>query len=106
MSDGTLDDLTRFLAETCPECGTPGFQRHLSAVGGCETCAENDPRPVYVPLRNKDAGVIMYDAQPPDDPWGGGGPPVWTPFRDRMPRASRCYRIGAGMVHVKPDCRC
>ena len=26
-------------------------------------------------------------------------------FRHWAP-GSKCYRIGAGMVHVKPDCRC
>lgn len=45
--------LSRFLSEDCPECGTPGYQRHLSAVGGCATCAAEDPRPVYIPVRNE-----------------------------------------------------
>jgi ribosomal protein L37AE/L43A len=50
------DRLERYLAETCPECRTPGPQRHLSAVGGCRTCAENDPRPVYTPQRLEPTG--------------------------------------------------
>ena len=96
--------LSRFLSEDCGECGTPGYQRHLSAVGGCTACAAEDPRPVYVPLRNAHAGVLVYDMVLPKWP---GPPSDWrAPFRDRIPRAAKCYRIGAGMVHVKPDCRC
>jgi hypothetical protein len=52
MSDIDLEDLARFLAETCPECGTPGPQRHLSTVNRCGTCTANDPRPACVPVRN------------------------------------------------------
>lgn len=29
----------------------------------------------------------------------------FTGFR-KPEAAGKCYRIGAGMVHVKPDCRC
>lgn len=102
VSDGHAA-LSRFLSEDCPECGTPGYQRHLSAVGGCATCAAADPRPVNVPLRNPHAGVIAYDMVLPKWPRGE----LWTPFRDRIPRAAKCYRMAGGaMVHVKPDCRC
>jgi hypothetical protein len=98
-----VDALGQFLAGTCPECGTPGPQRHLSAVNGCGTCVAEDPRPVVVPVRNQHAGVIAYDFAVPPQP---GGQP-WTPFRDNLPRAVRCYRAGAGFtVHVKPECRC
>ena len=102
---GALDELARFLAEDCPECKTPGPQRHLSAVGGCATCAAADPRPVNVPVRNAHAGVVVYDMVLPKWP----DPPAdwWTPFRGRIPRATKCYRMASGaMVHVKPDCRC
>jgi len=105
--------LSRFLSEDCAECGTPGYQRHLSAVGGCATCAAEDPRPVNVPA----SGVYTYDGPlgfPPDTVVVYGGVPFpeavaprWTPFRDRIPRAAKCYRLAGGaMVHVKPDCRC
>ncbi len=97
-----MSDLNRFLAETCPECGTPGPQRHLSAVGGCATCAADDTRPVHVPVRSAHA-VEVYDMVLPKWPESAE---YWTPFRDRMPRASKCYRISAGMVHIKPGCRC
>ena len=105
--------LDRFLSEDCAECGTPGYQRHLSAVGGCGTCAAEDPRPVHVPVR----GVYTYDGPlgfPPDTVVVYGGTPFpetvtppWVPFRDRIPRAAKCYPLASGaMVHVKPDCRC
>jgi ribosomal protein L37AE/L43A len=48
--------LSRFLSEDCPECGTPGYQRHLSAVGGCRTCMEDNPYPVYTPRRLEPKG--------------------------------------------------
>jgi hypothetical protein len=100
---GSLDDLEAFLAEECPECGTPGPRRHLSAVGGCGTCADNDPRPVFTPLRNKDAGVAVYDMVLPKWP----DAPPWAPFRDRIPRGSKCYQTPSGQqVHVQPECRC
>ena len=98
-----LDGLGRFLAEDCGECGTPGYQRHLSAVGGCATCAAEDPRPVHVPVRNARPGVLTYDAVLPKWPQGE----LWTPFRDRIPRAAKCYSLPSGaMVHVRPECRC
>jgi|SRR5580700_4485918 hypothetical protein len=98
-----LGELALFLQETCPDCGTPGPLRHFSAVSGCAACAAADPRPVNVPLRNRDAGIVMYDAVLPKWPQGE----TWKPFRDRIPRASKCYRVASGaMVHVKPDCRC
>lgn len=57
--------------------------------------------PVAIPLRND--GVLVYDAVLPEWP----EPPPWTPFRDRIPRAAKCYRLAGGsMVHVKPGCRC
>jgi hypothetical protein len=57
--------------------------------------------PVNVPVRN--TGIAMYDAVLPKWPRGE----LWTPFRDRIPRAAGCYRMASGaMVHVKPDCRC
>ena len=97
-------DLDRFLGEDCTECGTPGFWRHLSAVFGCGTCATNDPQPVYVPIipmQNK--RILAYDMVLPKWPEG----PPWAPFRNRLPRASRCYRLASGApVHIKPDCRC
>lgn len=75
---GGEEKLTRFLAEECPECGTPGPLRHLSVVGGCRTCADNDPRPVFV--------------FPAPRGWRSGG---------------SCYRLASGAaVHVKPGCRC
>ena len=62
-------------------------------------------------------GVYTYDGPlglPPDTVVVYGGVPFpevttppWTPFRDRIPRATKCYRMASGaMVHVKPDCRC
>lgn len=106
LSQSTLGALALFLAETCPECGTPGPRRHLSAVGGCATCAADDPRPVNVPLRNRDAGILVYDMVLPP-PWPEPGAEYWTPFRDRIPRATKCYRLAGGsMVHVRPGCRC
>lgn len=98
-SDGTPP------VETCPECGTPGPLRHLGGVNGCRVCAESDPRPVNVPLRNRDAGVLVYDMVLPK--WPEIPEDYWTPFRDRIPRASKCYQMASGaMVHVKPECRC
>lgn len=59
--------------------------------------------PVAVPLRNAHAGVLVYDMTLPE-PYRGE---MWTPFRDRMPRAAKCYRLASGsMVHVRPGCRC
>jgi ribosomal protein L37AE/L43A len=54
----TDDDarLSRFLSEDCPECGTPGYQRHLSVVNGCATCMRDNPWPVYTPQRRRPAG--------------------------------------------------
>lgn len=95
-------ELGQFLGEICPECQAPGYQRHLSAVGGCRTCADNDSRPVRIPMRNEHAGVVTYDMVLPKWPQGE----LWTPFRNRIPRATSCYRISAGMVHVQPSCRC
>ena len=77
-----MTDLETFLAETCPECGTPGPYRHLSAVGGCATCCRDDPRP-----------VLIY--------------PVYPGGRKRPANESACYSLASGnMVHVKPGCRC
>jgi hypothetical protein len=62
-----------------------------------------------VPVRNKIAGmrdkqILAYDMVLPKWPEPSD---IWTPLRDRIPRASRCYRADAGfMVHVQPDCRC
>lgn len=101
MSTEAAEALRRFLSEDCTECGTPGYQRHLSAVNGCATCAAADPRPVNVPLRN--TGIAVFDAVLPKWPRGE----LWTPFRDRLPRATSCYQTASGaMVHVKPECRC
>lgn len=115
--------LSRFLSEDCPECETPGYQRHLSAVGGCATCAAADPRPVYVPLRNQ--GVLVYGLPLPPRRPPGGAPvfppgldlfpsspdgPFIAPFRKggvTPPRSGKCYRMATGAkVHVKTDCRC
>ena len=49
--EARTDSLDRYLAEECPECGTPGPQRHLSVVGGCRTGMENNPWPVFTPQR-------------------------------------------------------
>lgn len=58
----------------------------------------------YVPVPVRNAGVLAYDMVLPKWPEPSD---TWTPFRDRIPRASRCYRADAGfMVHVMPDCRC
>ena len=116
--------LSRFLSEDCTECGTPGPQRHLSAVGGCATCAAEDPRPVYIPVRNK--GFLPYDLPIPPRrapegapvfPPGLGFPsspvgPYFAPFRKggiTPPRSpfGECYQMASGpMVHVRPGCRC
>jgi hypothetical protein len=49
------------------------------------------------------AGVLVYDMVLP--PWPRGA--LWTPLRDILPRASKCYGLASGaMVHVKPGCRC
>jgi hypothetical protein len=96
--------LSRFLSGDCTECGTPGYQRHLSAVGGCATCATEDPRRVNIPVRNKK--IAAYDMVWPK-PYDG---PYLAPFRasgltSAVP--AKCYRMASGaMVHVKPDCRC
>jgi hypothetical protein len=112
---GETDALARFPSEDCGECGTPGPQRHLSAVGGCETCAAADPRPVNVPVR----GVLPYDLPLPSP--GPGRGTEWWAWRSAggnlvaeagrkvpwPPIAPKCYRLASGaMVHVKPDCRC
>lgn len=77
-----MADLKEFLAEVCPECGTPGPQRHLSAVGGCQTCCRDDPRPVHI-----------Y--------------PVYRNVFPRWHSGKLCYWLPSGnVVHVKPDCRC
>lgn len=69
--------LEAFLAATCAECGTQGPWRHLSAVGGCQRCCAEDPRPVHV-----------------------------FPVRSRA-LTGKCHRTEGGItVHVKPDCRC
>jgi len=108
--------LSRFLSEDCAECGTPGYQRHLSAVGGCATCAAEDPRQVFIQARK----VLTYDMvlPPPPDPreaaewsaWRSAGGNLVTEAGRKAPwpsRASKCYRMASGaMVHVKPDCRC
>jgi hypothetical protein len=94
MGGVTENDLARFLSEDCPECGTPGPQRHLSVVAGCATCAAGDPRPVYIPARN----VL----------------PVPAPFRSSLAAAysrpgpfGECYQMDSGSwVHVRPGCRC
>lgn len=43
--------------------------------------------PVAVPLRNE--GIQVYDMVLPRWP----DLPPWAPFRDRLPRASKCYRL-------------
>lgn len=51
-------------------------------------------------------GVLCYDYVPPP-PWRPYGIAPWTPFRNRLPSASKCYRLASGArVHVKPGCRC
>jgi len=60
--------------------------------------------PVAIPLRNEHSGVLVYDMVLPKWPEAAE---YWTPFRDRIPRAAKCYPLPSGnMVHVKPDCRC
>lgn len=57
--------------------------------------------PLFSPMRGKE--IPVYDMVLPTWP----DAPFWTPLRDVMPRASKCYRLASGaMVHVKPDCRC
>jgi hypothetical protein len=49
-------------------------------------------------------GVFIYDMVPPK--WPDDAVP-WTPYRNRLPRASQCYSLPSGnKVHVKPGCRC
>jgi hypothetical protein len=81
-----LDD---FLSLDCPECGTPGPWRHLSAVGGCQRCCADDPRPVFVlpAYRRSRQGLV----------------PV-VHARAVLPAA--CYPAAWGTVHVTPGCRC
>lgn len=69
------EGLAAFLAGDCPECGTPGPVRHLSAVGGCGTCAAGDPRPVLTPVRRR------HDAVPCT--WGEPG---FSPLRNLLTR--------------------
>ena len=72
--------LSRFLSGDCPECGTPGYHRHLSAVGGCGTCMADDPRPVHI-----------FPCSP----------------RGVLAPGGKCYRMASGaIVHIKPGCRC
>ena len=93
--------LDQFLADDCPACGTPGPQRHLSAVGGCRTCAAGDLRPVCIPVRSE--GILTYDVVLPMYP----ALAARAPLRNRIPRVSRCYPLASGaMVHIKPGCRC
>ena len=48
--------------------------------------------------------ILVYDMVLPKWPYEEV---VWTPFRDRIPRATRCYRLASGAwVHTKPGCRC
>jgi hypothetical protein len=75
---------------------------HESPPGPLDLLQRRPDIPVHVPLRND--GVLLYDmvlpTWPDDVAW-------WTPLRNRIPRASKCYRLASGaMVHVKPDCRC
>lgn len=100
--------------EGCTDCSCRG-DYHLPREcreHGCCYMAGFDWRthPAYEPawdeplIRQGDAGAVeMYDAVLPEWP----KPAPWAPFRDRIPRASHCYRLASGaMVHVKPDCRC
>ena len=105
---GDPAELAAWLAETCPECGTPGPLRHFAAVNGCAVCMAEDPRPVCIPLRNVIGDVLVrgietYDMELPTWPRGE----MWATFRDRMPRVTKCYQMASGAaVHVKPGCRC
>jgi len=73
VSDRSTDDEARFLSEDCTECGTPGFQRHLSAVGGCATCMAGAPWPVYIPVRNVLMGTLKATK-------AAARPPRYSPF--------------------------
>lgn len=97
-------ELDRFTSSRCPDCGTPGQQRHLSAVGGCRTCREGDPRPVYRPARGASST-------------GDRAPAASASMQRRLSGLRNvfalrhsgkvCYRLPSGnMVHVKPGCRC
>jgi hypothetical protein len=78
------DELTAALPQEARDAGA-----RLYWAPGVETLAQT--------------GVLAYDMVLPAWPRGD----LWTPFRNRMPRAGRCYRLASGsMVHVKPDCRC
>jgi hypothetical protein len=54
--DDARDRLGRFLSGDCPECGTPGMQRHLSVVNGCPACIRDNPYPVHVLRRAEPHG--------------------------------------------------
>jgi hypothetical protein len=100
--------LAQFLAETCPKCGTPGPQRHLSAVGGCQTCADSDPRPVLIPARTQMEAAGVIAQQPMRNIVGRLGVRIATDGTARPVGCSAdCYRLpSGGMVHVRPGCRC
>jgi len=78
----------------------------------CPKCEDHHRPPVCAPVIQgegliswPDRSVMTYDVVLPE--WRGPSAEYWTPFRDRLPRASKCYSLASGaMVHVKPECRC
>ncbi len=79
---------------TCRECWSV-----WTVAEGEDTCGECG--------QSKTVKTWGYAAGARIDDAPGHQPHAFTPFRDVIPRATKCHRTAGGiMVHVKPDCRC
>lgn len=79
----------------CPDCGSTWTA--VEVADNCGECGQEVWRKTWEAVEgDRIATAPRYK------------PVVFTPFRDRVPRAgSKCHRTAGGiMVHVKPDCRC
>ena len=76
---------------------------------GCDRLDGHDGRDPGACMANglgplRETGILIYDMDLPTWP---DDTVTWTPMRDRIPRASKCYTLPSGnRVHVKPGCRC